>query len=119
MATTTAQTTQHAAKTPTSPAWALPHKAPGYTPSLAEAKELAQQGNLIPVSRTILADMETPVSAYRKIARGPYSFLLESVEGGDRVGRYSFIGSDPVIVLRLHDGLARLEDRQRRSRRAR
>ena len=111
MATTTARTTQHAAKTPTSRAWASRPNAPGYTPSLAEAKELAQHGNLIPVSRTILADMETPVSAYRKIARGPYSFLLESVEGGDRVGRYSFIGSDPVIVLRLHDGLVRLEHR--------
>ena len=69
---------------------------------------MAQRGNLIPVARTILADMETPVSAYRKIARGSYSFLLESVEGGERVGRYSFIGCDPSLVLRLHRGQAHL-----------
>ena len=81
---------------------------PHYTPTLAEAQEMAGRGNLIPVARTILADMETPVSAYRKIARGNYSFLLESVEGGERVGRYSFIGCDPSFVLRFHEGQAQL-----------
>ncbi len=79
-----------------------------YTPTLAEAQEMAPRGNLIPVARTILADMETPVSAYRKIARGRYSFLLESVEGGERIGRYSFIGCDPSFVLRFHEGQARM-----------
>ncbi len=81
---------------------------PHYTPTLAEAQEMARRGNLIPVARTILADMETPVSAYRKIARGSYSFLLESVEGGERVGRYSFIGCDPSFVLRFHEGQAHM-----------
>ena len=47
---------------------------------------MARRGNVIPIARTILADMETPVSAYRKIARGRYSFLLESVEGGSASG---------------------------------
>jgi anthranilate synthase component 1 len=54
---------------------------------------------LLPLCRDILADMETPVSAYCKTARGPYSFLLESVEGGERIARYSFIGIDPYLVI--------------------
>ncbi|HEY8293553.1 MAG TPA: anthranilate synthase component I, partial [Thermomicrobiales bacterium] len=50
------------------------------------------------------ADLETPVTAYLKVAQGPYSFLLESVEGGERLARYSFIGSDPYLVVRMSDG---------------
>lgn len=71
-----------------------------YTPTLDQVKELARQGNLIPIYRDILADLETPVSAYLKVARGDYSYLLESVEGGERLARYSFIGTDPYSVLR-------------------
>ena len=71
-----------------------------YHPSLEEVKELAQQGNLVPVYREINADLETPVSAYLKIARGSHSFLLESVEGGERLARYSFIGTEPSLVLK-------------------
>ncbi len=52
-----------------------------YTPSLAEFKDLAKDGNLVPVYREILADLETPVSAYMKVANEGSSFLLESVEG--------------------------------------
>jgi anthranilate synthase component 1 len=70
-----------------------------YKPSLEEAKKLKSQGNLLPVYREINADMETPVSAYLKIARGKYSFLLESVEGGERLARYSFLGTEPAMVL--------------------
>ena len=51
-------------------------------PSLEQAKELASQGNLCPLYAEVPADLETPVSAYLKVARGRYSFLLESVEGG-------------------------------------
>ena len=58
-----------------------------YYPSLEEVKALAGQGNLVPVYRSINADLETPVSAYLKVARPPYSFLLESVEGGERLGQ--------------------------------
>ena len=75
-------------------------------PSLEQARDLAQQGNLIPVYREVLADMETPVSAYRKIARGGYSFLLESVEGGERLARYSFIGTEPRLTATLRDNRA-------------
>jgi anthranilate synthase component 1 len=71
-----------------------------YFPTLEQVKERAGEGNLIPVYREILADMETPVSAFLKIARGPHSFLLESVEGGERMARYSFIGTEPYRVLR-------------------
>jgi anthranilate synthase component 1 len=71
-----------------------------YYPTLKEARRLKQYGNLVPVCRDIQADLETPVSAYLKIARGDYSFLLESVEGGERLARYSFIGTEPLLVLR-------------------
>ena len=69
-------------------------------PSLEEFKQKAKQGNLIPVYREILADMETPVSAFQKIDDGKYSFLLESVEGGEKWARYSFLGSRPEVVVR-------------------
>jgi anthranilate synthase component 1 len=70
-----------------------------YYPSLEEVKKLKNQGNVVPVYREIVADMETPVSAFLKINRGDNSFLLESVEGGERLGRYSFIGTEPYRVL--------------------
>src|SRR6266566_6699520 len=71
-----------------------------YSPTLAEFVKLAAQGNLIPVTRRLLADIETPLSAYRKI-RGPgESFLFESVEGGEHLGRYSFVGCNPRAVIR-------------------
>ena len=75
-----------------------------YQPSLEEVKSLAGQGNLVPVYRSINADLETPVSAYLKVARGPYSFLLESVSGGERLGRYSLIGTDPYHVVKTGPG---------------
>ena len=69
-------------------------------PSLEEAKKLASSGNVIPVCRTILADTETPVSVWMKLFRNdPCSFLLESVEGGDQVARYSFLGGAPFITF--------------------
>ena len=75
-----------------------------YYPSLKEVEDLAGQGNLVPVYRSINADLETPVSAYLKVARPPYSFLLESVAGGERLGRYSFIGTDPYHVIKTGPG---------------
>lgn len=71
-----------------------------YFPSLEEFKEKAKEGNLIPVYKEIMADMETPVTAFLKIDTGNYSFLLESVEGGEKWARYSFLGSNPSIVFR-------------------
>ncbi len=71
------------------------------TPSKHDFLKLAGQGNLIPVYGEILADAETPVSAYQKLLKTGPSFLLESVEGGERVGRYSFIGANPSTVIRV------------------
>ncbi len=69
------------------------------TPSLADFLELSRGGNLVPIYREILADTETPVSAFLKTARGEHAFLLESVVGGERWGRYSFLGSEPAAVF--------------------
>ena len=60
----------------------------------------------VPVSRTILADTETPLSAYRKLAEGPGSFLFESVQGGEKWGRYSIIGLPARRFLRVDGYLA-------------
>jgi anthranilate synthase component I len=71
------------------------------TPSEREFEDLAKQGfNLIPVCREIAADLETPVSAFLKVARDDYAFLLESVRGGEKWGRYTFLGSEPSMVIR-------------------
>ena len=69
-------------------------------PDFSQFSHLAQHGNFIPVYYEWVADLETPVSAWYKVCAGrPYSFLLESVEGGENLGRYSFLGCDPVWVL--------------------
>ena len=66
-----------------------------------EFRELAQRGTFVPVYKEIVADLLTPVSAFLKIAEhSDYAFLLESVEGGEQVGRYSFLGKDPFLILR-------------------
>src|ERR1035438_1810808 len=71
-----------------------------YSPTLDEFLKLTARGNLIPVTRRILADLETPLSAYRKIRGAGESFLFESVEGGEHIGRYSFVGCNPRAVIR-------------------
>jgi anthranilate synthase component 1 len=71
-----------------------------HSPTLDEFLTFATQGNLIPVTRRILADLETPLSAYRKIRGQGESFLFESVEGGEHLGRYSFVGCNPRAVIR-------------------
>ncbi|HVA81730.1 MAG TPA: anthranilate synthase component I [Candidatus Binataceae bacterium] len=74
-------------------------------PTEQEFEELTRQGyNLIPVAREVAADLETPVSAFLKIARGDYSFLLESVRGGEKWARYTFLGSEPAMVIRARAG---------------
>ena len=70
-----------------------------YYPSFDAFKAKASQGNLIPVYREIMADLETPVAAFLKLDRGDFSFLLESVEGGEKWGRYCFLGGEPSIVF--------------------
>ena len=69
-------------------------------PSLSDFKRLATQGNLIPIFDEIHFDWETPIFAFRKIDDGKFSFLLESVEGGEKWGRYSFLGSGSFCLFR-------------------
>src|ERR1700690_1329039 len=71
-----------------------------YSPTTDEFLKLAAQGNVIPVTRRLLADIETPLSAHRKIRGAGESFLFESVEGGEHLGRYSFVGCNPRAVIR-------------------
>ena len=83
-------------------------------PSFAEFEKLAKQGNLIPVYEVYSADLLTPVSAYLRLAQGArYSFLLESVEGGEKIARYTFAGADPEEVFRYAGGACVLESRNR------
>ena len=71
-----------------------------YYPDFKEFKKMTKIGNLIPVYTEIYADMETPVSAFSKIDDGKYSFLYESIEGGEKWARYSFLGTSPSLVFR-------------------
>ena len=73
-------------------------------PSREEFIRLSQDGNVIPVRADLLADLETPVSAYAKLRGAGPAFLLESVEGGETVSRYSFIGCDPRKIFRAQPG---------------
>ncbi len=77
-------------------------------PSFQEVSRWARDGTVVPVYLELLADLETPVSAYVKLGGGPGSFLLESVEGGEHLGRFSFIGLDPTATLTLGEGEAHL-----------
>jgi anthranilate synthase component I len=79
-------------------------------PSFADFSKLAKQGNLIPVYDVFFNDLLTPVSAYLRIAQGArYSFLLESVEGGEKIARYTFAGAHPEEVFRYANGACVLE----------
>src|SRR3982074_2863525 len=83
-------------------------------PDFGEFQRLAKQGNLIPVYDVLSADLLTPVSAYLRIAQGArYSFLLESVEGGEKIARYTFAGANPEEVFRYAAGACVLESRDR------
>ncbi|MEH2291619.1 anthranilate synthase component I [Nostoc sp.] len=74
-------------------------------PDFSEFSQLALQGNFVPVYQEWVADLDTPVSAWYKVCAGqPYSFLLESIEGGEKLGRYSLVGCDPVWVLEARGG---------------
>lgn len=81
-----------------------------YTPTRDEFRRLAAHGNLIPVCRDILADMETPASAFKRLSDQPGAFLLESVEGGERMARYSFLGANPRLVFRARGNVVTLTE---------
>src|SRR5574340_1048763 len=75
--------------------------------------DMARQGNLIPVYREILGDLETPVSAYKKLRGEGCSFLLESVEGGEKWGRFSFLGLNPSLLFQVQGGRVTIQHRGR------
>src|SRR5947207_12266438 len=79
-------------------------------PSLAEFRELAQRGNLIPIFTELIADAETPVSAFQKIDDGGYCFLFESVEKSDQTGRFSFVGGQPRTTFQSRGRTIRISE---------
>jgi anthranilate synthase component 1 len=83
--------------------------------SFEEFQAEAQRGNVVPVVRTVLADLQTPVGAFMRIAgEAKHAFLLESIEGGERIARYSFIGANPFMVARAQNGKTVVERDGRR-----
>src|SRR6201996_4458572 len=86
------------------------------TPTLREFQKLAREHSLVPVTRTVAADLETPVSAFLKVAaEEPEAFLLESVEGGEHVGRYTFIGIAPYKKMTAQGRQITVEEGRKRS----
>jgi anthranilate synthase component 1 len=86
---------------------------PVHYPSPEDFKALAKQANVVPVYRQLLADTLTPVAAFQKFAGGGQSFLLESASGGEKMGRYSFLGSDPFLTFRAREEKVEITDGKR------
>ena len=84
-----------------------------YYPDKKLFLEKARQGNLIPVYTEVIADMETPVSAFMKLGDSPYSFLLESAESGGGIGRYSFLGANPSLIFKSRGTEAEITEQGR------
>src|SRR5437667_8292253 len=81
-----------------------------YRPSLEEFVELARHASLVPVYRQLVGDTLTPVSAFCKIQEGDWAFLFESVVGGERLGRYSFLGAGPFVRFQAWERRVLLQD---------
>src|SRR5437588_9544985 len=80
-----------------------------YRPTFEEFTELAQNSSLVPVYRQLVGDTLTPVSAFCKVQEGEWAFLFESVVGGERVGRYSFVGAGPFLRYQAWADRVRIE----------
>jgi anthranilate synthase component 1 len=81
-----------------------------HRPTIAEYQELARGHSVVPIYRQLLGDTLTPVTAFRRIQEGDWSFLFESVIGGERLGRYSFVGAGPFLLFRAWDRHVRIDD---------
>src|SRR4051812_5933061 len=81
-----------------------------YRPSFDEFAELAKAHTVVPVYRRLVADTLTPVSAFAAVRSGGWAFLFESVVGGERIGRYSFVGSEPFRWFEAYDSRVRTKD---------
>src|SRR5881392_534151 len=86
------------------------------TPTLDEFSQVAKRGNVIPVFAEFVADGETPVSAFKKVDRGNHSFLFESTEKNDLSGRFSFVGTEPRVIIRSYGHEFRISERGREQR---
>ena len=93
------------------------HRRGGVSPSLEEVQRILGAAErdgcadgVVPIYREVMGDLETPVSAFLKLAGRKRAFLLESVEGGERIARYSFVGAGPLATLTMRDGVGRIED---------
>lgn len=82
-----------------------------FYPELSEAVKLSKEYNIIPVIMEVYADMETPISLFKRFEDSQYCFLLESVEGGEKWARYSFIGRNPFLIVKSRNGKSYIEDR--------
>src|SRR5450755_4917897 len=82
-----------------------------HQPDLNNFLELAKTHRLVPIYRQLVGDTLTPVTAFHKIREGNWSFLFESVIGGERLGRYSFLGSGPFLIFTARGRAVRIEDR--------
>jgi anthranilate synthase component I len=82
-----------------------------FYPTLEEVKVLAKNFNIIPITMEVYADMETPISLFKRFEDSKYCFLLESVEGGEKWARYSFIGRNPVLIVKSCDNITTIEDK--------
>lgn len=87
-------------------------------PSLEEFLNYSKKANVIPVYQEINADLDTPVSAFLKIAHGDYSFLLESVEGQEKIARYSFLGTNPSLIFKSKGKLVEIIDKKNNKRKS-
>src|SRR6266566_5000438 len=81
-----------------------------HRPTFDELVELARHSSVVPVYRQLIGDTLTPVSAFCKIREGDSAFLFESVVGGERLGRYSFLGAGPFLRLQAHGRRVQIED---------
>src|SRR3954467_1809138 len=87
---------------------------PRYFPDAAEFEQIAKTAQVIPVYRQLLGDHLTPVSAFEVLGRDEHAFLLESVVGGERIARYSFIATSPSLVYQVAQGNAVILERGQR-----
>ena len=83
---------------------------PEYFPDLQTFRDKCRQGNVVPVYRQLMADTLTPVSAFQKVADSPYAFLLESVSGPEKIGRYCFLGSSPFALFRSQNDVVEIQE---------
>ena len=88
-----------------------------YRPTFEEFVELAREASVVPVYRQLIGDTLTPVSAFCKIQEGDWAFLFESVVGGERLGRYSFLGAGPFLRFQAFGSRVRIEQRRPAARR--